>query len=118
VSPTARHPWRVAIVGGGLACGLAVGCQGLYRLQQSILKEDLAELRGMIAEFRRETGLAPVSLDELVVAGYLRAVPQDPITRSTETWVLVREGDADSGIVDVRSGSSKQAPGGIRYCDW
>ena len=56
-------------------------------------------------------------------AGYLRAIPEDPMTRSSETWVVVpAEPDpADpfaQGVYDVRSGSEGIALDGTTFADW
>ena len=56
--------------------------------------------------------------------GYLRQVPQDPMTGSDQTWRLVMEdtpiGGSNStpGIFDVRSGSDKMGLDGTAYADW
>lgn len=93
------------------------GCK-LRRTKQAVLKEDLYQIRACLAEFRNDNERGPQSLGELVDAGYLRFIPIDPITESAETWLIVRGRDPDSGIVNIRSGSTNRAPDGRRYCDW
>ena len=54
---------------------------------------------------------APQSLDDLVQAGYLKALPIDPMTHSNTTWVPDQSDSYSSvdqsqtGINDVHSGS-------------
>ena len=64
------------------------------------------------------------ALDTLVSERYLRSVPKDPITNTTDSWQTVQaERDAGAvasatGIYDVKSGSSDSALDGSRYGDW
>ena len=72
----------------------------------------------------RTRPVQPASIQALVTDGYLRAIPMDTITKSTETWTTVpAEPDpskptADPGIYDVKSGSEAVAMNGTRYADW
>ena len=67
---------------------------------------------------------APETLEDLVSQGYLRQIPQDPITGSDQTWKLIMEdapiGGSNNppGIFDVRSGSDKTGLDGTAYADW
>jgi general secretion pathway protein G len=67
---------------------------------------------------------APQALDDLVQEGYLRAVPEDPMTRSTSTWVtdssdaLHSLDQTDPGIDDVHSGSQDLGSDGQPYSAW
>jgi general secretion pathway protein G len=67
---------------------------------------------------------APQSLDDLVSAGYLRAVPVDPMTRSNSTWqtttdeTLMSPDQTDAGVTDVHSGSTEAATDGSQYSSW
>ena len=44
----------------------------------------------------------------------------DPITESTETWILLPPEDANipGQIYDIRSGSEEQASDGSYYAEW
>lgn len=98
------------------------------RARESALKEDLFTLRSCIDQFHADRGRYPTSLDELVSMGYLRTIPVDPITRSKDTWVPVmeevtgeedeRQQEAGQGIIDVHSGSDKEALDRSKYADW
>jgi general secretion pathway protein G len=47
---------------------------------------------------------------------YLRKAPYDPLTDSTETWVLV---PADGGgVSDLHSGAEGNASDGTPYAQW
>ena len=62
-------------------------------------------------------------LENLVSEGYLRAIPEDPFTRSTATWqvVLAEYDPADPlarGVFDVRSGASGAGLDGTPFAEW
>lgn len=80
------------------------------------LEENLRVLRVTLDKFFADKGRYPDSLEELVEARYLRAVPVDPITESSTSWISVTSQDADvAGIADVRSGANGQTHDGRRY---
>lgn len=81
----------------------------LERSKAVVLKENLHVLRVTIDKFFADKGRFPLTLDELVEQRYLMAVPQDPFTESTKTWVLVPSSQQDApGIADVQSGSAER----------
>ena len=71
-----------------------------------------------------QRGLAQRVLDDLVQAGYLRAIPVDPITHSSETWVtdtsdaMYSLDETEPGIDDVHSGSNAIGSNGQPYSSW
>ena len=88
------------------------------------LRETLRSMRSMIDHYTAEREQAPPSLEALVIAGYLGAVPIDPVTGSADTWEVVLELDPIArsgkvGIMDVTSGSTAlDSTGRRRYADW
>jgi general secretion pathway protein G len=90
----------------------------LDRSRETVLRQDLNIMRDAIDKFNSDTGKYPADLAELVEKRYLRAVPVDPLTESSETWVTVPPPNADSGIYDIHSGSSGEAKDGTLYADW
>ena len=56
-----------------------------------MLKTNLRAMRDAINQFYADKGHYPPSLDALVEEEYLRAVPWDPIARSSDTWVVEYE---------------------------
>lgn len=89
------------------------------KAREAVLKENLAGLRGAIDRYFADTGRYPESLAELVVKRYLRRIPDDPVTDSATTWVIVApvEGQA-GGVGDVRSGASGKSRDGSFFKDW
>jgi len=92
--------------------------------REAVLKEDLYAMRQAIDQYTEDKNKAPQGLDDLVSAGYLKAIPRDPITNSTETWQPVQEETVDSpeqtqtGITDVHSGSNQTSSEGTAYSSW
>jgi general secretion pathway protein G len=94
------------------------------RAQEAVLKQDLFRMRDAIDQFYADKNKYPVSLDELVTEKYLRSVPEDPFTKSKDTWqTVMSEPDplnptAQPGVYDIKSGSDQTALDGTRYADW
>src|SRR4051812_36424968 len=61
----------------------------LDRSRETVLRQDLNIMRDAIDKFNSDTGKYPADLAELVEKRYLRAIPVDPLTESSETWVIV-----------------------------
>jgi len=88
------------------------------RAREAALKQDLFVFRDVIDQFYADQGRYPNDLEELVDTEYLRSIPPDPFTRSTDTWVTVPyEGD-EGGIVDIRSGSEDVGSDSVAYGEW
>jgi general secretion pathway protein G len=92
--------------------------------RESVLKDDLFKMKEAIDQYYADKTKYPASLEDLVSAGYLRAIPKDPFTNANDTWVTVpAEPDpanpvATSGVYDVKSGSDGLALDGTKYSDW
>ncbi|MDD5029255.1 MAG: prepilin-type N-terminal cleavage/methylation domain-containing protein [Rhodoferax sp.] len=88
--------------------------------REAALKSSLSQMREAIDQFHADRGVYPQALTDLVEKNYLRAVPADPITESTETWQLVpMPGSDDAGAVyDVRSGAPGESRLGEAYANW
>lgn len=98
--------------------------QSVQLARESVLKDDLFKMRDAIDQYYADKTQYPSTLDDLVSAGYLRALPKDPITNATDSWQTVpAEPDPNSptvttGVYDVKSGSDQTAMDGSRYADW
>lgn len=92
--------------------------RSLDKAQETVLVENLRQVRETIDQFHRDTGQYPESLEELVSRQYLRALPVDPVTESDKTWVLVAPASGMRGkVYNLRSGAEGLAPSGRRYGD-
>jgi general secretion pathway protein G len=96
----------------------------IQRAQEAVLKEDLHTMRDAIDSYTMDKQKAPQSLDDLVQNGYLRAIPEDPMTHAKDSWVT-DTGDAmfsidqtEPGIDDVHSGSDETGSDGQPYSTW
>ena len=87
--------------------------------KESALREDLSIIRDALDKFYADTGNYPNTLDDLVSKGYLRAVPPDPITDSTQTWVLIPSPQTEHmGVFNIKSGAQGNAEDGKPYSEW
>ena len=93
--------------------------------REAVLKEDLHVLRTAIDSFTADKQKAPQTLDDLVQEGYLKKIPEDPMTHSKETWVTDKSESLSSvdqtdsgGLDDVHSGSQEQGSNGQPYSTW
>lgn len=78
----------------------------LEKSKSIALQENLRVLRLSIDRYYSDKGRYPLTLDQLVEQRYLKAVPVDPITESSRTWILVPDRNAEvAGISDVKSGA-------------
>ena len=89
----------------------------LLKARETVLRQDLFTLRELLDHHRADQGKYPPSLEGLVVAGYLRALPKDPITNSSSSWQEITE-PTEGGVFDVYSGSDLVGTNGIAYNTW
>jgi len=98
--------------------------RSITRAKESVLKNNLFTLRTVIDNYTYDKEKAPQSLQDLVTEGYLRAIPNDPMTGSSQSWRTVMEDASQSvsqsepGIFDVHSGSDKIGSDGTPYSEW
>lgn len=92
--------------------------------KEAVLKEDLHVMRDAIDSYTMDKGKAPQGLDDLVQAGYLKSIPTDPMTHTSETWVTSTDDTLESidqsepGVNDVHSGSQDVGSDGQMYSTW
>jgi len=113
----------------GILVGLGIPqyTTSVKRAREVILKEDLFQMRKLINQYYVDKGKYPVSLQTLVDEQYLRSIPIDPITKSSETWLELQQTltddelmsfDIEIGIADILSGSNEKALDGTLYNTW
>lgn len=105
-----------------LLAGIAatVSMSKIRSSKESALKSDLATLRKALDDFYADNGKYPAVLQDLVDKHYLRAIPPDPFTGESDTWVTVAPGQGGdkAGIQDVHSGTDEKNAEGGNYSDW
>jgi general secretion pathway protein G len=114
----------MAIISVLVGIAVPIYTRAIQRSKETVLKQNLFNLRVAIDEYTFDKKAAPQTLDDLVTEGYLRAVPVDPITGSDRTWKVVIEDALTSvdqtqpGIFDVHSGSDLISLEGTPYSEW
>jgi general secretion pathway protein G len=87
----------------------------LDKAKETVLIENLRATRSVIDQFRADTGRYPGSLAELVERKYLRSLPVDPYTESSQSWILTpAEDEPGAGVRDLKSGADGQTRDGRR----
>ncbi len=89
------------------------------KTEEIVLKENLYLMRDALDKYYTDAGRYPDALDDLVTKRYLRNIPDDPITQSSATWVLLPPADPKKGTVyDVKSGARGAGRDGKPYDQW
>ncbi|WP_326941571.1 type II secretion system protein [Actimicrobium sp. GrIS 1.19] len=92
--------------------------QSIDTAKETILADNLRITRDTIDKFYGDTGRYPETLDELVDKKYLRALPIDPITESSSTWIVIApEGATKDSVYNIKSGAVGQTHSGKPYAD-
>ncbi len=91
----------------------------LEKSRETVLRADLTSIRDSIDKYYGDLGKYPDALEDLVTRHYLRAIPEDPVSHSNKTWVVVPPDDGTPGnVFDVKSGASGVGLDGTPYVDW
>lgn len=108
----------LAIIAVLLTVALPRYFSGLERAQEAVLKQDLFTMREAIDDYYVDKGHYPEGLQTLVEQRYLRTIPVDPVTDSSETWILLGLPQQPNVVYDIRSGAQGTATDGNLYYDW
>ena len=112
------------IIGILAAVAVPAYLQSVRKAKEAVLKEDLQAMRKAIDSYTIDKAKAPQALQDLVESGYLKAMPKDPITNRTDSWVPGQEDilnsldQTQSGIDDVHSGAQETSSEGTAYSTW
>jgi general secretion pathway protein G len=110
----------------GILASIAVPMfkRNVQAAKEAVLRSDLQVMRTAIGSYTVDKQKAPQSLQDLVSAGYLKAIPKDPVTGRTDSWnssqsdTLDSVDQTDAGIDDVHSGSQDVGTDGTLYSTW
>ena len=114
----------MAIIGVLATLAIPSFVGAIKHAREAVLKEDLHVMRAAIDSYTMDKQKAPMSLDDLVQDGYLKSIPEDPMTRAKDTWVIDTSDamhsldQTDPGIDDVHSGSEETGSDGQPYSSW
>ncbi|NHZ78579.1 prepilin-type N-terminal cleavage/methylation domain-containing protein [Massilia sp. CCM 8695] len=87
--------------------------------KDTILADNLRNIRAVIDQYYADTGRYPDSLEQLVEKKYLRAIPVDPVADSSTSWILVPPEDTTRGnLYSIKSGAPGNDRNGKPYLDW
>lgn len=89
----------------------------VIKARETVLRQDLFTMRELLDQHRADQGKYPPALDGLVAAGYLRTLPKDPFTNSSDSWQEITE-PTEGGVFDVYSGSDLVGTNGTAYNQW
>jgi general secretion pathway protein G len=90
--------------------------------RETVLHENLWQMRRAIDQFTADKGKLPKSIDDLVTSKYLHDKPIDPILDKAE-WNEVQgedtnSSDGQSGLKDVKSSAEGQDSNGEAYAKY
>jgi len=113
----------MTIIGILAAVAIPYYLRSVRTAKEVVLRENLATMRYAIGSYTADKDKSPQGLDDLVQAGYLKKIPEDPITSRTDTWVTgPSESPVDindsGGIGEVHSGANQSALDGSNYRSW
>ena len=90
--------------------------------KETVLKENLWQMRKAIDQYASDKGKYPPSIDSLVEGKYLREMPIDPILEAAEWDAVMGEDplnpDSGDGLKDVKSKADGQDGDGKAYKDY
>lgn len=91
--------------------------------RETVLKQNLFQMRRAIDQYTADKSKLPQSLEELKEAGYLREIPIDPVNRESQEWNPVMDSDpnsteGDQGMVDVKSRAEGEDSEGVPYSEY
>jgi general secretion pathway protein G len=96
----------------------------ILRAREGVLKQNLFTLRTLISQYTLDKQKAPQALNDLVSGGYIKQIPNDPMTNQAD-WTVDQEDDTllspdeqSGGIDDVHSSSTQTGTDGTVYSTW
>ena len=107
-----------------VSISIPIYTNSVVHAKEAVLRDDLFTMRSVIDQYTLDKQKAPQSLQDLVAAGYLKSIPKDPLTGSTDTWqvttddTLMDPSQSQPGITDVHSGASGVGTDGTAYSSW
>ena len=90
--------------------------------RETVLKENLWQMRRSIDQYGADKGKLPQSLEDLVTDKYLQEIPVDPITEKREWDSKMGEDttspDGGQGLIDVKSLAEGTDSEGTAYTEY
>jgi general secretion pathway protein G len=115
----------MAIIATLAAMAIPAYTRNVQAAKEAVLREDLQVMRTAIGSYTVDKQKSPQGLEDIVSAGYLKAIPVDPMTKRSDTWTLSQSdalGSVDQtdagGVDDVHSGAQINGIDGTSYNTW
>jgi general secretion pathway protein G len=87
--------------------------------RETVLRDNLHQMRRMISQYAADKGKLPPSLDALVEEGYIKEIPVDPFTEKSDWQVETGEDPnllkGETGVINIRSASEETSLEGKAY---
>ena len=105
-----------------LSVALPTYHKSVQHAKETVLQENLWQMRKAIDQYASDKGKYPKTIDDLVEGKYLRERPVDPIIDKDE-WNEIQGDDPNSpdgeqGLVNVKSTAEGQDSDGKNYTDY
>ena len=105
-----------------LSVALPTYQRSVQQARETVLKENLFQIRRQIDQYTADKGKLPQSLDDLITGKYLREKPIDPISEKSEWSEIMGEDstspDSEQGLTDVKSLAEGEDGEGKKYEDY
>jgi len=109
----------MALIGMLLSLSVPRYFGNVDKAKESVLRQNLAQMRDAIDKYFGDNGHYPESLDEIVARHYLRKIPTDPITDRSDSWIVIAPEKKETGnVFDIKSGAPGRARDGTDYASW
>lgn len=93
--------------------------ESVDRAKEAALRADLRLLREAIDKYKADTGHYPSVLNDLVTARYIQAVPVDPLTERSDSWLVSQPPSGGSeGVYDIHSAAQGVGRDGKPFKQW
>jgi general secretion pathway protein G len=108
----------MAIIATLLSLALPRYFGSIDKSKEVTLMQSLSVMRDAIDKFYSDNGRYPDQIADLVDKRYLRAIPVDPVTDSTETWIVIAppaNAAVKGNVYDIHSGAPGKTRDGVEY---
>jgi general secretion pathway protein G len=108
----------MAIIATLLSLALPRYFGSIDKSKEVTLMQSLSVMRDAIDKFYSDNGRYPDQVADLVERRYLRTVPVDPVTESTDTWVVIAppaNASLKGNVYDIRSGAQGKTRDGVEF---
>ena len=108
----------MAIIATLLSIALPRYFGSIDKSKEVTLMQSLSVMRDAIDKFYSDNGRYPDQVADLVERRYLRALPVDPVTDSSETWIVIAppaNAALKGNVYDIRSGAQGKTREGVEF---